>query len=371
MNASATIRTAYIRASILPTQPTPFPHARGHTLQARPANHEKLRNFSPVDHLQHRQECEKERFHVHIHSRSHHSHPYTDAENAPPSPSSSLNKSFMHFDDDDSNESRPSRLKKALTTFPLRDPIYLVALIFLLGSLDLVINASFDLLPALFPSLSFANDEAVAIPTTVLIGSIFFFVAGVFDTFGALNADRGVLETEKGRGDVEGEMGGGGKMVYKPALLGTPEFQWRPPVAKFVELAGTNLAFQAGLIVLFGGVIFMFAGIVDFPGVVDEESPLFGVVVFGPQVLHGMLFLVANAMLALSEQEAWWKPRIRDADWCGAVLNALGGLGFMVAGLFLFEGEEGRVGAGVAALVGSWAFLVGSAVRMGVCLDVY
>ena len=62
------------------------------------------------------------------------------------------------------------------------------------------------------------------------------------------------------------------------------------------------MAFQAGLIVLFGGIIFMFAGIVDFPGIVSEEDPLFGLIVFGPQVIHGALFLGANAMLAVFEQ---------------------------------------------------------------------
>jgi hypothetical protein len=148
---------------------------------------------------------------------------------------------------------------------------------------------------------------------------------------------------------------------YRPALLGTAEFRWIPSKVKFYDLVMTNIAFQAGLIVLFGGVIFMFAGIVDFPGVVSEENPLFASIVFGPQVVHGALFFLANAMLAFSEQEKWYIPKIRDADWQGAFLNTIGGFGFMMAGLFLFGKDE--VAAAVSALVGSWAFFIGSLIR--------
>jgi hypothetical protein len=148
---------------------------------------------------------------------------------------------------------------------------------------------------------------------------------------------------------------------YRPALLGTAEFKWIPSRVKFCDLVMTNIAFQAGLIVLFGGVIFMFAGIVDFPGVVSEENPLFASIVFGPQVVHGALFFLANAMLAFSEQEKWYIPKIRDADWQGAFLNTIGGFGFMMAGLFLFGRDE--VAAAVSALIGSWAFFIGSLIR--------
>lgn len=327
MNASATIRSAYVRASVMNLRP-PGMQPTG-VLSSRPANDDKLRHFTPVNHLEHRENCEKERWHGTV------------------SPDV---VSFMDFDDD--SEPFLPRFRKMYTVFPYRDPIYLVAIVFALGSLDLVLNAFFDLLPRVAPATKFAAEEPVAVPATVLIGSILFFAAGIFDTFGALNADRGTLETSME--DMR-------NVTYKPALLGSPEFSWVPSREKFVDLATTNLAFQAGIIVLFGGVIFMFAGIVDFPGVVPEASPFFALTVFGPQVIHGFLFLVANAMLALSEQERWWRPKVRDADWQGAFLNAVGGFGFMMAGFFLFRKED--VAAAVAAMVGSWAFLVGSVIR--------
>jgi hypothetical protein len=114
----------------------------------------------------------------------------------------------------------------------------------------------------------------------------------------------------------------------------------------------------------------MFAGIVDFPGIIREEgNPSFGLIVFGPQVVHGALFFIANVMLAVSAQDRWFKPKFWDADWQGAFLNAVGGLGFMVAGFFLFKRQEEQ--AGVAALVGSWAFLLGSASRLWVVMEVW
>lgn len=306
-------------------------------LESRPANNEKLKNFVPVDHLEHREKCDLERRKIYIYDE-----PYSP--------------SYLEWE---TTGSFGARVRKMYTIFPYRDPVWLVAVIFALGSLDLVINAFFDLIPQLDEKLQFETNESVAIPTTVLIGSIFFFVAGIFDTFGALNADRGTLDTNKETN----------KVTYRPALLGSPEFKWIPSWVKLWDLTMTSLAFQAGLIVLFGGVVFMFAGIVDYPELVPEKAPLFATIVFGPQVIHGALFLVANAMLAISAQDNWYKPKWWDADWQGAFLNTVGGFGFMMAGLFLFGGD--KLAAAVAALLGSCAFLIGSLIRWYIVIEIF
>jgi hypothetical protein len=330
------------------------------SLEPRPASNEKLESFVHVDYIEHREKCQSERVAQLI---------VFDIENNTDSDQAYIddryldNPSFMEWDNENNNSVRV-RLKSMFTVFPYRDPIYLVAIIFLIGSIDLVINAFFDLLPRLMPSSAFETEETVAVPTTILIGSIFFFVAGIFDTFSALNVDRGTLETSKWNPE---------KVKYRPALLGTPDFKWIPSWIKLRDLTWNNLAFQAGLIVLFGGIVFMFAGIVDFPGIVSEEDPLFTLIVFGPQVIHGALFLCANAMLAVFEQERWYKPKWFDPDWQSAFLNAVGGLGFMMAGLFLFqEGEsreQGEINAAIAAMTGSCAFLVGSVIRWYVVME--
>lgn len=337
MNASATIRASYVRATRMSMMPPPGNKVLNPVadLESRPAIGEKLAGFVAIDHLEHRKQCDIERAKIYEYDKP----------------------SWLEWDDEDISFS--VRLKKMFTVFPYRDPIWLVAVIFTVGSLDLVINAFLDLLPELDRKLQFEGNEKIAIPTTVLIGSIFFFVAGIFDTFGALNADRGTLDTNKMTH----------KVTYRPALLGTPEFKWIPSWVKFWDLTMTNRAFLAGLIVLIGGVIFMFAGIVDYPELIPENAPFSATIVFGPQVVHGALFLIANGMLALSEQERWYKPRWWDADWQGAFLNTIGGLGFMVAGLFLFS--EHKLAAAVAALIGSWAFLTGSLIRWYVVMEIF
>jgi hypothetical protein len=359
MNASATIRASYIRQSRLslahhPHRPLSIPETiKG--LEPRPAHDEKLKDITLVNHMEYREKCRVERTAPHL---------CFDLEKNADTNQAYIDHRYVDDDNDDDANYPPIRvrLKKLFTTFPYRDPIYLVALIFLLGSIDLVINAFFDLLPRIFPSTESETEETVAVPTTLLIGSIFFFVAGILDTFCALNIDAGRLESLS---KLEGS-----KVTYKPALLGSGDFKWLPPLSKFVDLTIGNIAFQAGLIVLFGGVIFMFAGIVDFPGVIPEEgNPFFGLVVYGPQVFHGALFFVANIMLAVSEQDKWYKLKVWHADWQGAFLNAVGGFAFMVAGFFLFSKQEQN--AGVAAMVGSWAFLVGSAIRMLVVMEVW
>jgi hypothetical protein len=347
MNASATIRASYIRQTRMSfIEPLPRPLSIPDTipdLDPRPAYDEKLKDLEIVNHIEYRQQCHSERTAAHVHF---------DLEKNADTDQAYIDHRYL--EDESWDPPAKVRLKRIFTTFPYRDPIYLVALIFLLGSVDLVINAFFDLLPRTIPSSKFETEESVAVPTTVLIGSIFFFAAGILDTFGALNADAGSMKEDG---------------VFKPALLGSKEFKWLPSKQKVVDLTLNNLAFQAGLIVLFGGVVFMFAGIADFPGIVQEEdNPAFGLVVFGPQVIHGALFFVANVMLAVSEQEKWWIPKVRDADWQGAFLNSVGGFAFMMAGFFLFRKEEES--AGVAAMAGSWAFLLGSAIRLWVVMEI-
>jgi hypothetical protein len=357
MNASATIRASYIRQSHLGlAHPHPRPLSIPETirdLEPRPASKEKLKDYKHVSHVEYREKCRVERTAPHL---------CFDLEKNADTDQAYIDNRYLDEVDDSSYPPIRVRLKALFTTFPYRDPIYLVALIFLLGSIDLVVNAFLDLLPHVFPNTEFETEEPVAVASTVLIGSIFFFVAGILDTFSALNIDAGRMESLS---KLEGS-----KVIYKPALLGSGDFKWLPPFSKFMDLTVNNRAFQAGLIVLFGGVIFMFAGIVDFPDVVPKENnPFFGLVVFGPQVLHGALFFVANIMLAISEQDRWYKLKVWHADWQGAFLNAVGGFGFMMAGFFLFSEMERS--AGIAAMVGSWAFLVGSAIRMLVVMEVW
>ncbi|USP79579.1 hypothetical protein yc1106_06853 [Curvularia clavata] len=358
MNASATLRASYVRqarTSII-----------GHlvvALRPRSADQNKLQSIVRVDHIDYRQQCDRERTGQPV---------LFDVEKDAITKETCVDDRYLGRSDTESimeweeDNSIRVRLKKMFTVFPYRDPIYLVAIIFLFGSITLVISALFELLPLLTPASFEEAQEEIAIPITILLGSILFLVAGIFDTFGALNADRGTIGTSKSNPT---------KVRYRPALVGTPEFRWIPSSEKMWDLTMNSLAFQAGLLVLFGGVIFVFAGIVDFPGIVSQEDPLFSSIVFGPQVVHGLIFFVANAMLAYSEQERWYKPKFTDPDWLSAIFNTIGGLLFMIAGIFMFTrgqyGSQGELQGAIAAMVGSLAFLIGSIVRWYVVLEVW
>lgn len=358
MNASATVRASYVRQARI--------SIIGHPVVAlRPcsADQDKLQSIVRVDHIDYRQQCDRERtgqpvlFDVEkdVITKE------TCVENSYPDRSDA--ESIMEWEEDSSVR---VRLKKMVTVFPYRDPIYLVAIIFLIGSIALVGSALFELLPLLTPASFEEGQDEIGVPITLLLGAVLFFVAGIFDTFGALNADRGTIGTSKFDPT---------KVRYRPALVGTAEFRWVPPSEKVWDLTMNSLPFQAGLLVLFGGVIFVFAGILDFPGVVSQEDPLFSSIVFGPQVVHGLIFFVANAMLAFSEQEQWYRPKFADPDWLSAMLNTIGGLAFMIAGISMFMrgeyGSQGEQQGSIAAMIGSLAFLIGSVVRWYVVLEVW
>ncbi|KAF1998528.1 hypothetical protein P154DRAFT_564680 [Amniculicola lignicola CBS 123094] len=345
MNASATIRAEYIRASTMNMRPMRVGRPTK-DLQIRPAEPTRLANFKPVNHLEHREVCESERKAA--------PHPY------PSDPEKGFTGivSFMDFDADEEPRAR-DQIKRMYTVFPWRDPTWIVSIVFFFGAVVLTLNGFFELLPQVLPQTIFEHEEKVADPVTGLTGALFFLVAGILDTSAALNADRGTLSTSKDSQTFE----------YKPALLGSREWNWIPSSAKFRDLLLGNLAFQAGLLVLFGGFVFAVSGFTDFPGILNPESETFELLVFIPQIVHGAMFLIANLMLAIAEQETWWKLKVYDPDWQGSFLNAVGGLGFMFAGLFGFMKAEEA--AAWALLGGSAAFLVGSLVRWYVVMQFF
>jgi hypothetical protein len=189
--------------------------------------------------------------------------------------------SYREYDKEQPSITCREKLRRMFTVFPYRDPTYLVAILYVVGSFILLISALFDLIPRTVPQTAFTEDvieelhrreeskedeataDIVSVATDILLGSIFFFVVGILDTFGALNTDCGHLETTKG---VEGTT----QQEYKPTLLGSKYWARLSTRQKFFDLLCWNLAFQAGLFVLFGGIIFMFAGIIAFPGVISH-----------------------------------------------------------------------------------------------------
>ena len=264
--------------------------------------------------------------------------------------------------EEESRLSVGQKWKRLFTEFPYRDPTWLVAIVFVIGSIDFTINAFFILLPMLEPSTAFETLPTVAIPATIFIGAFMFTAAGILDMFGSFNADGGLFQ-------IANSEGGGKRLRHKPSLLGSDGWMWRPTWRKFKELLLTNKPFQAGLMQLFGGVILTISAFAGFPGFLDPTSPVFPVVVFAPQVFGGFLFFLANAMLVIGcEQDRWWRPKPLSASWQAAFQNSIGGLGFALTGVFLLQ--DRALESAIATFVGSWAFLIGSLLGWYAIMDI-
>jgi hypothetical protein len=141
----------------------------------------------------------------------------------------------MGYDTERPSITSREKLRRMFTIFPYRDPTYLVTIVFAVDRFILVISALLDLVSRTVPQTAFTKDvieklhrreeskedkaiaDMISVATTILLGSIFFFVAGILDTFGALNTDRSHLETAKG---AEGTTQQG----YKPAILGSKDW---------------------------------------------------------------------------------------------------------------------------------------------------
>lgn len=280
MNTSASVRAEYLRASRLS-----FHNGRISQMSPWP-------NFTPVDWPSYREKCEEERATV---------DPIYDPRVLEDTP-------FGRFNDVTELSPR-DRIKRMFTTFPYRDASWLTAIIFVLGSVDFIINAFFGLLPLVAPDTAFETEAIIAVPATIFIGAFMFLSAGILDLFGAFNADRGIIEISKDSDEKNTPSN------HRPALLGGTNWVWIPPSGRFTELLLNSRPFQAGLVQLFGGIILTISAVTGVPGLLDPMDPNFPLLVFGPQVIGGLMFLIANIYLAFSEQNYWWQPKPFDAKW--------------------------------------------------------
>lgn len=259
-----------------------------------------------------------------------------------------------------------SQATRMFTIFPYKDMNYIVTMLFVVGSIAFVINAGFGLFPLLDPRLAFDTLATLAIPATIMLGACMFLTGGFLGVFAAFNADRGTLENTTTAAtsaksiddDDEGNERGNGHAIYRPALIGSEAWVWIPSAADVVPVLRT-VPFQAGLVMLSGGMILSTSAVASIPGVLDAQNIfLLQVLVFLPQVIGGTLFFLANAALVIESQERWYSPRFWSSEWQGAVWNTIASAGFAITGVLLLENL--LLEAAVVSFVASSAFLIGS-----------
>lgn len=253
-------------------------------------------------------------------------------------------------DIEDPEMGKTEKLAKMFTEFSLRDPAYLVTILFLIGSILFLVNSIFGLIPFAAPELAFAGLMTIAFPVTIFVGASAFLIAGIIDLLGAFNAENGVMEIAK-------TQDGAARLEHQPALLGSEEWSWSA-CGRFRKLLRTDPAFQAGFFQFCGGLVLSVSAWTTIPGLIDPKADYFPLLAFVPQVIGGAMIFIGNLVVMFAEQDRWWKPKVTDAGWQGALWGGLGGFGFMWSGIFLLVADF--VLAAWASFAGSVAFLLGS-----------
>ncbi|KAL5593000.1 hypothetical protein FOBRF1_012102 [Fusarium oxysporum] len=316
MNASATLRASYIQAYQLDSgaeqhlSRTPHP---------RP-------NFIPVDYVNYKARCSEEK---------------SAMENLP---------SVFEEDPVIMQATMLQQAVRMFTVWPWRDANWIIAISYTLGGTLFTIGSVFSLLPLIAPGA--LNDDELGETITSVIGFLLFFAAGVIALPAVWNIDNGKVETlasAKKEASVNS---------YQPALLGSQEWKWLPQWHLFKGLLRT-VPFQAALIQLLGGITFTFSTVAELPGAVGpNDTVAHQSLVLLPQAIGGLMFFLANATLLIWAQDRWYIPKPRSALWMGAWWNTIGGLMFLLSGIFLLLNN--KLAAAIMTLVGSIGFMTGS-----------
>ncbi|KAI1383320.1 uncharacterized protein F4822DRAFT_73352 [Hypoxylon trugodes] len=244
------------------------------------------------------------------------------------------------------------QIGRMFTIWPYRDANWVIAMLFVVGSISFTINAFFALLSAFIPETLFDNEIELAIPLTTLFGALMFVSGGNLALVAGWNADKGTFEP------VEYKTEDGSTKMYKPALLGSSAWSWIPTMTDF-KTAMRTVPFQSSLVQFFGGMILSITVVGGWPGVLSPDdimgSQLF---LFGPLSIGGTMFFLANLSLLIWLQDRWYKPKPGSAAWQATFWSSVGSANFAIAGFSLFLEDMGT--STIASFIGSWTFFIGA-----------
>ncbi|KLU82961.1 hypothetical protein MAPG_02028 [Magnaporthiopsis poae ATCC 64411] len=357
MNAAAAARASMIRTSMyrvpaLTRPPPPLPNGRN--IAPRRADDSSAtyddeygydqpqpsprRVIQVVDYMSYKQQCEREREQVPPAAGMYQgSNGSADSLDKPPA------KFYVEIE-----EGGRGRIARMFTVFPVRDINWIVTVMFIFGSASFVTSATFGLIPVVAPSLAFPEISTLAVPGFLATGSLTFTIAGVLGMIGAFNANRGTVEVQKG-----------GVATYRPALIGSESWVWKPTSEELAVLFKT-IPFPASLVSWASGLFFLVATFSGLPGNVPPTSPAFKFLVPMQQVIGGVLLFLANVSVIFVIQERWYKPKLTP-DWLGTFLNIVGSTGFTLIGALNLAGAPG---SGFTYWYGAMAFLIGSTIGL-------
>lgn len=248
-----------------------------------------------------------------------------------------------------------AQVRRMFTVWPYRDANWVIAVLFVVGSVSFTINAFFGLLVGLLPETVFPGEVELAIPLTNLFGALQFVTAGVLSLVAGWNADKGTFEPVTLNADD------GTTKLYKPALLGSSAWSWIPSLAE-CKIVLRTVPFQSSLVQFIGGCILSISTVGGWPGVFAPDDLMAAqLFVFTPLAVGGTLFFFANLSLTIWLQDHWYKPKPGSAAWQGAFCSSVGSFCFALIGFFLLLGDTPA--SAVASFVGSWMFLIGAVLQ--------
>ncbi|PVH99291.1 hypothetical protein DM02DRAFT_615152 [Periconia macrospinosa] len=245
---------------------------------------------------------------------------------------------------------KAAKLGKMFTQFPIRDPPYLVSILFFIGSLIFIANSVFGLIPFIAPQWEFPHLMDIFYPVTIFVAASTYFAAGIIDMLGAFNAENGIMEIAKNKRGVP-------VLEHQPALLGSEEWSWST-CGRFRKLMRSDPNFQAGFFMFCGGMVLNIGAYPTIPGLMDPNSAYFPYLAFVTLIVGGWIVFVANSVAMFAKQKRWWRLKVTDAGWQGRLWFGLGGIGFMLTGVFLLLAES--VMAAWVSLAGNACLLLGS-----------
>ncbi|KAF2665767.1 hypothetical protein BT63DRAFT_405830 [Microthyrium microscopicum] len=295
---------------------------------------------------------------------------------------------------------------KMFTDYPVWDISWLVAYIFVWGSIIWIINAFFVWLPLPQPGSEFPNEIYAGGGITAFIGATIFEVGSILLILEAVNENQegcwgwaveelfedskphwrlspsddacthhhgnrrnlvGKYSTKASSAGNEVKNGtANGEAADSKTTTGKRSWVWFPTWKDLRQHYFYELGFLACLCQLFGASIFWISGFTALPGIYNHlKGASLNGAYWAPQIIGGSGFIISGLLFMLETQDKWYKPAFGVLGWHIGFWNCVGGIGFTMCPAFGLDTASWAVyESGLATFWGSWAFMIASVLQL-------
>lgn len=289
------------------------------------------------------------------------------------------------------------------THFPFWDISYVIAILFVVGSLIWIVDGLVTFLPEYGTTgASSAGEISVSqAPAFAFVGVNFFFAANIMQMLETLNELQRQCfswkseaaqqsEEEKGSailrpGDCQHHHANKNNLIgkspddqlfaNKSTLGGSGKRSWRwiPSYSELRLHYAYDLGFLACLIQLASAVIFYFGAITRLPGIYNHLSTALAyVLVWVPKSLGSLGFVISGFIFMIETQQKWWIPSPDVLGWHAGVWTIVGGIAFVISScLGMASSTWAEYQSALTLLWGSFAFIIVSVIQWYECLEKY